>query len=105
MYGVSLGMRGETKGLSGILFGLNIVTFLPMFWFRSYLGADIGSYKSLKFVGVPNAVALLLLVWISFFTMKHEASETSLQSTLLNMVIVSDEPAVAPGSTTKEDEF
>ena len=49
-----------------------------MFWFNSYLDADIDSYKSLNFVGVPNAFALMLLIWIIFFTFAHGEEETSL---------------------------
>lgn len=76
-YGLSLGLRGET-GLLGALFGLNVVTFLPMFWFNTYLDADVDSYKSLNFVGVANALAGMMLVWIFLFTLSHGEEEAML---------------------------
>mmetsp|Transcript_6867 Transcript_6867/g.16905 ORF Transcript_6867/g.16905 Transcript_6867/m.16905 type:complete len:85 (+) Transcript_6867:326-580(+) len=51
---------------------------MPMFWFNSYLDANIESYKSLNFAGVANAFALMLLIWIAIFTMQHEEAESSL---------------------------
>jgi len=108
VYGVSLGLRNETRGLSGVLFGLNLITFMPMFWFNSYLDANIESYKSINFVGVPNAFALMLLIWITLFTMEHGETESSLQKNLMDMVAGGGEqPAVSftnVGITT-EDEF
>jgi len=68
----------ETKGVMGSLFGLNIITFLPMFWFNKYLDAQIDSYKSLNFAGVINSFCLMLLVWIVFFTAEHGDEEASL---------------------------
>lgn len=49
-----------------------------MFWLNAFLDADMDSYKSLKFAGVPNALCLSLLIWIAIFTMQHEESELSL---------------------------
>lgn len=49
-----------------------------MFWLNAFLDADMDSYKSIKFAGVPNALCLSLLIWIAIFTMQHEESELSL---------------------------
>ena len=46
--------------------------------------ANIDSYKSLKFVGVFNASAFMLLIWITIFTMKHEEEEISLNAFISN---------------------
>lgn len=46
--------------------------------------ANINSYKSLNFVGVANAFAFMLLIWITIFTMKHEEEEISLSTFISN---------------------
>ncbi|KAL7485185.1 hypothetical protein ACHAW6_010786 [Cyclotella cf. meneghiniana] len=86
LYGVSLGLRDETRGVIGALFGLNVITFLPMFWFNSYLDADIDSYKSLNFVGVANAFAFMMLIWILLFTWEHGEEEISLGKVISEVV-------------------
>ena len=105
LYGVSLGLRDQ-RGLAGVLFGLNAIAFLPQFWFNTYLGANIESYKSLNFVGVANAFALMLLVWISIFTIRHEEIVSSLQKAISDAVAVvtQSEDVVTPGAGV-EGEF
>ena len=77
-----------------------------MFWFNSYLDANIESYKSLNFVGVPNACALMLLIWIALFTMEHGEVESSLQANLANMGTGGEEPVgLMSQSGIVEDEF
>ena len=46
--------------------------------------ANINSYKSLNFVGVANAFAFMLLIWITIFTIKHEEEEISLSTFISN---------------------
>ena len=65
---------------------------VPMFWFNIFLDADVDSYKSLKFVGVPNALCLSLLIWIAIFTMRHEEAELSLGK------IISSASMMSPGA-------
>ncbi|KAL7530385.1 hypothetical protein ACHAWF_003360 [Thalassiosira exigua] len=86
LYGISLGYRNETRGMAGVLLGLNVITFMPMFWFNTYLDADVDSYKSLNFVGVPNALALMILIWIVIFTMRHEDAELALGKVIADAV-------------------
>ena len=78
LYGVSLGLRNETRGMIGALFGLNVITFLPMFWFNSCLDANVDSYKTLNFVGVANGFAFMILIWVIIFTWDHGDGEASL---------------------------
>ena len=78
LYGVSLGLRNETRGMIGALFGLNVIAFLPMFWFNSYLDANVDSYKTLNFVGVANGFAFMILIWVILFTWEHGDAEESL---------------------------
>lgn len=58
-----------------------------MFWFNSYLDANIESYKTLKFVGVAPSFAFMLLIWIVFFTMNNEHAESSLAKVLLDSTL------------------
>jgi hypothetical protein len=85
MFGISLGLRNETRGFFGIAYGLNIIAFAPMMWLTTWLNADIYSYKSLKFAGVPNGFALMLLIWITLFTMNHQEEEESLAMVVTNV--------------------
>ena len=71
IYGVSLGIRNENRGLVGATLGLNVIAFAPMLYFNGYLMAYVDSYKNLRFVGVVNGLALMLLIWITFFTYAH----------------------------------
>ena len=49
-----------------------------MFWFNSYLDAQVDTYKSLNFVGVMNGFGFMILVWIVIFTSYHVEEEGSL---------------------------
>ena len=81
---------------------------VPMVWFTSYLDANIDSYKSLNFVGVPNAFALMLLIWITLFTMRNEEAESSLSKIISEVASVTGDEEVV-GSMAQnsgmEDEF
>lgn len=70
----------------GALFGLNIITFLPMFWFNSYLDAKTDSYKSLNFAGVINGFAFMILVWVVLFTWEHGDEEAKLGKVIAEVV-------------------
>ena len=90
-YGVSLGYRESSddqtlKGTIGLIFGLNVIAFLPIIYLNLYLNANIESYKGLNFVGVQNALALMMLVWIIFFTMIHEEEEIAFNALIQTVV-------------------
>ncbi len=107
LYGVSLGLRNENRGLVGLTLGLNVIAFGPMLYFAGYLMANVDSYKNLRFVGVVNGVAIMLLIWITFFTWAHSEEETSLQKVLSDAMISSSEDAdpVVEETTIDADEF
>lgn len=81
VYGIHLSK--STVGGVGMLYGLNAVAFVPMMY-AFLLGADVNSYDNLIFAGVPNALALLLLVWIYFFTLDNASEEAA----IANMISV-----------------
>ena len=105
LYGLSLGLRAETRGMVGALFGLNVIAFLPMFWFNSYLGADVDSYKSLNFVGVLNGFAFMILVWVVLFTWEHGEEEVSLGKVIGEVVKRSAVSDSNEGHIGMEEEF
>lgn len=84
-YGISLGLRDSNAGV-GIMFGLNLVTIVPIVYLSQYLDADTDSYKSINFAGIPNALALMILVWLYFFTLAHEDEENALRSAVTQVV-------------------
>jgi hypothetical protein len=93
-YGISLGFRENRndvtlQGTIGLIFGLNVITFLPIMYLNLYLNAQTDSYKGLNFVGVPNALALMMLVWIIFFTMAHEEEEIAFGNAFIQSVVKS----------------
>ncbi|KAL3809500.1 hypothetical protein ACHAXA_009736 [Cyclostephanos tholiformis] len=107
LFGISCGIRNETKGFIGAMFGLNLVMFAPIVWYTSWLDADVRSYKSLQFVGVPNAFALMLLVWIAIFTTTHEEAEKSLGRAISDAIMMTSVPKIPQDSEPPRnlDEF
>ena len=68
--------------------------------------ANVDSYKNLRFVGVINGVAIMLLIWITFFTWAHSEEEISLQKVLSDALVSSSEDADPTEETTVDaDEF
>ena len=85
-YGISLGLRNQV-GWVGILFALNVTTMLPTVYVSAFLGADPDNFKQgLTFVGVPNAMATCLLVWIMVFTHQHEEEESAFARAIVQKV-------------------
>ena len=106
IYGVSLGIRNENRGLVGLTLGLNVIAFAPMLYFNGFLMAKIDSYKNLRFVGVVNGLAIMLLIWITFFTWAHSEEEMSMQKVLSDTIISSSEDAGSTEETSVgTDEF
>ncbi|KAL7492264.1 hypothetical protein ACHAWT_001419 [Skeletonema menzelii] len=106
MYGVSLGIRNENRGLVGLTLGLNVIAFAPMLYFNGYLMANVDSYKNLRFVGVVNGLAIMLLIWITFFTWAHSEEEISMQKVLTDAMIAASEDAGSTEETSVgTDEF
>lgn len=111
-YGISLGLRDSNTGGVGVIFGLNLITFIPIIYLTQFLDAETDSYKSINFAGVPNALALMLLIWVYFFTLAHEEEETALRSAVVQVVkaVVEGDHAVAEEAAeaqpaTEETEF
>eukprot|EP00984_Skeletonema_dohrnii_P015961 scaffold7000_cov156-Skeletonema_dohrnii-CCMP3373.AAC.20 len=69
--------------------------------------AYVDSYKNLRFVGVVNGLAIMLLIWITFFTYAHSEEEMSMQKVLSDAMISSSEATESSteGETAGTDEF
>lgn len=71
-------------GIAGIISGLFVVIYLPILYITVFLAADTNTYKNLYTQGVSNALALMILIWITFFTVIHKDEEYALTQALLH---------------------
>ena len=55
--------------------------------------------KNLRFVGVVNGLALMMLIWITFFTWAHSEEEMSMQKVLSDAVVMSSSDEATETST------
>ena len=75
---------------------------VPIIWLKNYLEADTDSYnQSLNSIGVSNALALCLLVWITVFTMFHEEEEISLGKFISDAAISAVKETVGQDRSTE----
>lgn len=85
-YGVWIGIQSTTSlaavstraggGAANLTFAFNIVCFIPLAYTITYLRVDQESYGAkLMFAGVPQGIAVVLLIWIWVYTSSHEADE------------------------------
>ena len=73
-----------------------------MIWLKNYLEADTDTYnQSLNSIGVLNALALCLLVWITVFTMFHEEEEISLGKFISDAAISAVKETVGQDRSTE----
>jgi hypothetical protein len=81
-YGLSLGFN-LTQGWVPLLYALNFIAFGPVLYAVVVLQADNDSYgNKLLFAGLHNCIALILLIWIYFYTKHHEQEEQALEGLL-----------------------
>lgn len=73
----------QTKGFVGFVFAMNMVCFLPILYCQLLLVADMDSYKNLFFAGVPNSMALCVLIWIYCFSMQFSEEEAKLAAAMV----------------------
>ena len=105
-YGISLTYRDLTPSDSAlaIIMGMNIIMFLPVIWLNFFLNAKTDSYKNLNFQGVPNALAMMMLIWIISFTAAHEEDEKLLAKALIEPIVkLATGEEMRDGSVTMEE--
>jgi hypothetical protein len=81
---------GSTPGALACLFGLNVITFIPILYCQMILLADMDAYKNLHFAGVLNALAMMILTWIFGFTRHFSADELKMASIVVLQQIVAN---------------
>lgn len=115
-YGFHMGFTttDNQRGAAPLLMALNFVAFAPLLYCALVLQSNNDSYGGkLLFAGLPNAMALVLLIWIYFYTRDHFEEEQKLES-LLAIVrekgVVEEEPVATLGQDSavppmEESEF
>jgi hypothetical protein len=111
-YGTWLGL-GTEQGGSAVLMALNFVTFVPILYCSTFLGADNESYGTkIFFGGVANSMALLMLIWIYFYTMRHEEDEAKISEAIISLLNITGSdgasgelPFVESGAAVADAEF
>ena len=95
-----------TEG-AGLLMGINLITFVPFIFCSTYLGANTDSYGSqILTAGTFNALALLLLIWIWFYTAQHESEENAIIASLKAAApVVVDETLETEAASEAQAEF
>jgi hypothetical protein len=62
------------------MFAVNLITFVPVLYATTYLGANQEEYGTkLIFGGVAQGVALVLLIWVYFYTEYHDVDEAAMK--------------------------
>jgi hypothetical protein len=104
-YGVNLGLKDEVGGVV-LVFGLNLITFLPIVFMSTFLNVQIDTYKqSVNFAGVANALAVMLLVWMIIFTKQHGGEEAVLAAALVGQKVAGGADTVDVASRTAGEQI
>ena len=117
LYGIWIqyGGREDLPARTHLMFAFNTVCFVPLAYTITYLRVDQESYgASLLFTGVPQGMALIMLIWIYMYTQSHEADEMAFANALLGSiggggtdnVVIGDETdgSSSSGATTDRTE-
>ena len=94
-YGFWAGKQHSSVGSGNILVAFNLITFPPIFYCQTFLGASHESYGSkLFFSGVIQGLALAILIWVYYYTESHEQGESALALALGKAF--TDEEVISP---------
>ena len=106
IYGTYLGLYNTSRTWAGLMLGLNFITFLPIIYCSTFLGADNESYgNKVFFGGVLQSVSLMFLIWIYFFTTDHEDVEMKLTEMLVSVLNTGASSGGDDASSSEENEF
>jgi hypothetical protein len=71
-FGIFIGLESKPRGGVNVMFALNLIAFVPVFYATTYLGASQDEFGAkLIFGGVVQGLALTILIWIYFYTGNH----------------------------------
>mmetsp|Transcript_82110 Transcript_82110/g.230364 ORF Transcript_82110/g.230364 Transcript_82110/m.230364 type:complete len:158 (+) Transcript_82110:147-620(+) len=96
LYGTYLGLTParENAGVN-VLLGFNFITFVPVLYCSTFLGADQESYDNkILLTGLLSSGALMLLIWTYLYTLGHEADAQMLASILSSAMVGAEESIV-----------
>jgi tryptophan-rich sensory protein len=95
-YGIYIGLEEKSRGGVNLMFALNLVTFIPVFYATTYLGASQEEFGAkLIFGGVMQGLALTILIWVYMYTGSHPQDEAAFASVFGKLMEAS---TVADGS-------
>eukprot|EP00522_Entomoneis_paludosa_P017584 CAMPEP_0172459922 /NCGR_PEP_ID=MMETSP1065-20121228/34733_1 /TAXON_ID=265537 /ORGANISM="Amphiprora paludosa, Strain CCMP125" /LENGTH=165 /DNA_ID=CAMNT_0013214781 /DNA_START=128 /DNA_END=625 /DNA_ORIENTATION=+ len=85
-YGLYVGTKLVNNAVV-LIQALNLIAFIPTVYCKFFLGvsAEVFPMETI-FAGLPNAMALCILIWVYMFTAANEESEAQLTSLLLSAV-------------------
>eukprot|EP00527_Entomoneis_sp_CCMP2396_P009637 CAMPEP_0198136730 /NCGR_PEP_ID=MMETSP1443-20131203/353_1 /TAXON_ID=186043 /ORGANISM="Entomoneis sp., Strain CCMP2396" /LENGTH=156 /DNA_ID=CAMNT_0043798001 /DNA_START=109 /DNA_END=579 /DNA_ORIENTATION=- len=87
MYGIYVGTNQMTTATM-LIQALNLIAFVPTMYAKFYLNISSGVFDTeTVLAGLPNAMALMFLIWIFMFTMAHEKEEGQLSALLLGAAL------------------
>jgi hypothetical protein len=96
----SAAASARSVGATHLIFAFNTVCFIPLAYTITYLRVDQESYGAkLLFAGVPQGMALVMLIWIYLYTVSHEADEMAF-ATAIGSVSSADDSDGTEGSSS-----
>lgn len=112
-YGSYVGFNLLASGVV-LIQALNLLAFVPTIYCKFFLGVPSDVFATqVVFSGLPNAMALVVLIWVYCFTSAHEREELQLTSLLISAVapnvegeVVGElEPEVVISPVAEAEEF
>lgn len=92
VYGIWIGVSSsqqKSRAMANIILAFNLVCFMPLAYTMTYLRCDQESYGAkLIFAGVPQGLALVLLVWIYLFTESHGQDEAVFAAAIAKSAVI-----------------
>jgi hypothetical protein len=107
-FGIFIGLESKSRGGVNIMFALNLIAFVPIFYATTYLGASQDEFGAkLIFGGVVQGLALTILIWVYFYTGSHVQDVVAFASVFGNSTEFTTltDALQDPTPTSKETEF
>ena len=87
-----------------MMIALNLVAIVPLLYTSTYLGVSQEAYGSkLLFGGVVQGMALVLLIWIYFYTESHTEDEKALAAVFHKFATASSASTLSGDDASSED--
>jgi hypothetical protein len=104
-FGFFIGLESKSRGGYNLMFALNLIAFVPVFYATTYLGASQDEFGAkLVFGGVIQGLALTVLIWVYFYTGSHPHDEAAFSLVFGNSTKAMIFPDASEASTTTATE-